>query len=93
MATNALIQKKDTYFANGTGAAAESLAFASSVSSTDLLFCAWRAGKNSGNGALISSLTDSLGNTYSALPPVQSSPLPRCRDFMPPSALPAAPIR
>ncbi len=69
---NALVQKKDTYFANGTGAASESLAFASSVGSSDLLFC--MTGWEVGNGALISSVTDSLGNTYSALPLVVHSP-------------------
>jgi hypothetical protein len=69
---NLLVQKKDAYFANGAGVAAESITLPSTVTNSDLLFC--MAGWESGNGALISSITDSLGNTFSALPLVVHSP-------------------
>ena len=71
-ATNVLIQKKDQYFGNGSGAASESLAFTSNVTNADLLFCT--VGWDTAGGALISSVTDTIGNTYASLPWVVHSP-------------------
>jgi large repetitive protein len=72
IAPNVLIQNKDAYFSNGSGAPSQSITLGSSVNSADLLFC--MVGWETAGGSLISSVTDSLGNSYSALPLVVHSP-------------------
>ncbi len=70
--TNAFVQKKDQYFANGTGAGSESVAFTSNVESGDLLLC--MVGWETTGGSLISSVSDTRGNSYSSLPLTANSP-------------------
>ncbi len=71
-ANNVLVQKKDTYFGNGSGAGTKSIVFTSQVAKADLLFC--MVGWETANGSVISSVSDSVGNTYTALPLVVNSP-------------------
>jgi hypothetical protein len=70
--SNTFVQKKDTYFANSTGAALESLAFSSNVGAGHLLFCS--IGWEIAGGSTISLVTDSIGNTFNSLPLIVNSP-------------------
>ena len=64
---NAFVQKNDAYFGNSAGAATESLAFSSNVTVGNLIFV--EVGWEVSDGT-ISSITDSIGNTYTALPSI-----------------------
>jgi large repetitive protein len=68
-ATNVLAQEKDVYFSNGTAATSESSAFSYSVNSGDLVFCSvgWQTGSS------ITSVSDTIGNTFYSLPVSVSS--------------------
>jgi RHS repeat-associated protein len=70
--TNTFVQKKDQYFGNVTGATSESVTLPSNTGGGNLLFCV--VGWDIGSGSVISSVSDSRGNTYSSLPLMVNSP-------------------
>ena len=71
-AGNAFVQETDFQWTNTTGAASKSIVFTSNVGSGDLLFCT--VGWETASDATISSVTDTIGNTYNSLPLTANSP-------------------